>query len=133
LPGLGIDLARAAGAHCSPPSTLLPMMKKRLVSSGSPSPTCSATARLAGDRMGLGDELVAGQRVANQDGRWSVSLSGHSCQPMVNGPSSDAAIQAQLLARAEGARWPGSSTRWPALLRCEVFIAGSAMEAKCRP
>ena len=52
-----------------PPSTLAQMMKYRSVSS-----TLAGAdhrlppARLAGDRMRIGDVLVAGQRVADQDG-----------------------------------------------------------------
>ena len=52
-----------------PPSTLAQMTKKRSVSTGRPGPTTVLPpAGLAGERMRLGDVLVAGQRMADQHG-----------------------------------------------------------------
>src|SRR5262249_10877709 len=52
---------------------------------------------------------------------------------MVKGPSSTPQSSRSFSRVPKVARWPGSSTRWPALLRCEVFIADSAMEGGMPP
>jgi hypothetical protein len=58
-----------------PPSTLEQMTKKRSVSIGLPGPTIdSHQPGLAGDRMHAGDVLVAGQRMADQDGVGAVGV-----------------------------------------------------------
>ncbi len=71
-PGLGL---RGPVLPMQPPSTLAQMTKKRSVSTGRPGPTTrSHQPGLPVMRVGLGDVLVAGEGVADQDGVAAVGV-----------------------------------------------------------
>jgi hypothetical protein len=106
--GAGLRVARPGGAHAAAEHVAADHEIAAGVERQAVAHHALPPARLAGHRMALGDELVAGQGMADQDGVGTLVV-----EPAIGlpgdgeGPERDAAIERQRRRHAEGGAMAG--------------------------